>query len=235
MKKVSWKGKRVLILGLGQYPKGSGISAALYALKQGAEVCVTDHKTAKELEGNVKILKAYSGVRYRLGGHDLRDIDWADIVIRNPRVRYSSPEMVYARKQGKQIESAESLFFQACPCPIVGITGTRGKSTTTTLVYDMLAATPRKGRVGGGANKALGQHFLIDRSALEAIVSAANIQKGDQVLEIGPGLGVLTESLLIAAARAQDGALRRAWQPDGRSFPVAGRYRGRTLPARSER
>lgn len=56
-------------------------------------------------------------------------------------------------------------------------------------------------RVGGGANKALGQHFLIDRSALEAIVSAANIQKGDQVLEIGPGLGVLTESLLIAGAR----------------------------------
>lgn len=56
-------------------------------------------------------------------------------------------------------------------------------------------------RVGGGANKALGQHFLIDRSALEAIVSAAMIQQGDQVLEIGPGLGVLTEALLIAGAR----------------------------------
>lgn len=55
-------------------------------------------------------------------------------------------------------------------------------------------------RLGGGANKALGQHFLIDPTALASIVSAANIHEGDQVLEIGPGLGVLTEALLRAGA-----------------------------------
>jgi 16S rRNA (adenine1518-N6/adenine1519-N6)-dimethyltransferase len=54
--------------------------------------------------------------------------------------------------------------------------------------------------LGGGANKTLGQHFLIDRAALEAIVAAAMIEVGDQVLEIGPGLGVLTEALLRAGA-----------------------------------
>jgi 16S rRNA (adenine1518-N6/adenine1519-N6)-dimethyltransferase len=54
--------------------------------------------------------------------------------------------------------------------------------------------------LGGGANKTLGQHFLIDRAALEAIVTAAMIEVGDQVLEIGPGLGVLTEALLRAGA-----------------------------------
>ncbi len=56
------------------------------------------------------------------------------------------------------------------------------------------------GMVGGTANKRLGQHFLIDRSALEAIVEAAGIQPGERVLEVGPGLGVLTQALLDAGA-----------------------------------
>lgn len=67
--------------------------------------------------------------------------------------------------------------------------------------------------LGGGANKALGQHFLIDQSALEAIVSAASIIEGDQVLEIGPGLGVLTEALLKV------GASVRAIEQDRRYIP----------------
>lgn len=67
--------------------------------------------------------------------------------------------------------------------------------------------------LGGGANKTLGQHFLIDASALKAIVEAANIHPNDQVLEIGPGLGVLTAALLEA------GASVRAIEQDRRYIP----------------
>jgi len=55
-------------------------------------------------------------------------------------------------------------------------------------------------KLGGGANKHLGQHFLIDHAALEAVVESASIKKGDHVLEVGPGLGVLTRALIDAGA-----------------------------------
>jgi len=56
-------------------------------------------------------------------------------------------------------------------------------------------------QLGGGANKHLGQHFLIDETALDAIVQAAEIKKGDRVLEVGPGLGVLTRELIVGGAK----------------------------------
>ncbi|MFA5935239.1 MAG: UDP-N-acetylmuramoyl-L-alanine--D-glutamate ligase [Patescibacteria group bacterium] len=147
--KETWKNTKVLILGLGQYPKGSGISAALFAALLGADVRVTDQKTEKELAANVKMLKKFKNVSFVLGKHRLEDIRWADIIIRNPRVRPSSPEMKEAARLGKRIESDVSLFMARCTCPVVGITGTRGKSTTTTLVYEMLKASGKKVWLGG--------------------------------------------------------------------------------------
>ncbi len=143
------KGKRVLILGLGQYPKGSGISAAVFAARAGAHVMVTDKKTEQALGANVKRLRRFKSVRFHFGGHRLADVRWADLIIRHQRVREASPDLRLARRLGKRIESAESLFFQLCPCPIIGVTGTRGKSTTTTLVYEMLQASGRRAWLGG--------------------------------------------------------------------------------------
>ncbi len=143
------KNKKVLILGLGQYPKGSGVSAALYCAKKGAEVLVSDLKGPKELGTNVAALKKYAHVSFRLGEHRVHDIDWADIIFRNPRVRRSSPEMKRAHILGKHIESDISYFMSLCEAKIIGITGTRGKSTTSTLVYEMLRASGKKVWLGG--------------------------------------------------------------------------------------
>ncbi len=145
----NWVGTRVLVLGLGQYPKGSGVSAALYAADQGADVLVSDLKQEQDLGTNVSRLKRFKNVRFRLGEHRLADIDWADIIIRNPRVRQTSPEMRHALELGTRIESDVSLFLRNCPATVVGITGTRGKSTTSTLVHDMLAASKRTVWLGG--------------------------------------------------------------------------------------
>ncbi|MCI0478966.1 UDP-N-acetylmuramoyl-L-alanine--D-glutamate ligase [Candidatus Uhrbacteria bacterium] len=141
--------RKVLILGLGMFPNGSGVSAARYFLRQGAEVRVTDQKTAKELGANVRTLKTYRRVRFILGKHRSEDVRWADVVVRNPRVRATSPEMKLAIKLGKRIESDVTLFMDKCPCPIVGITGTRGKSTTTALVGEMLKRSGIRTWVGG--------------------------------------------------------------------------------------
>jgi UDP-N-acetylmuramoylalanine--D-glutamate ligase len=143
---------KVLILGLGQYPNGSGIAAALYFAKQGHEVRVTDLKTAKELAANVKTLKKFKNVSFTLGRHDVKDVRWADLVVRNPRVRKDLREMKEATRLGLPMESDLSIFFKSCPCPIVGITGTRGKSTTTTMIHEILWASKKWREVWLGGN-----------------------------------------------------------------------------------
>ncbi|MCC7522882.1 UDP-N-acetylmuramoyl-L-alanine--D-glutamate ligase [Candidatus Uhrbacteria bacterium] len=142
----------VLILGLGQYPKGSGVAAALHFAKAGDQVIVTDLKSRKELAGNVKQLSKYKNVQFHLGGHDPEDIAWAHLIVRGPSVRSSSKEMKLARKLGKSVTSDLALFLEACPCPVIGITGTRGKSTTTKMIHEVLWGSKKWREVWLGGN-----------------------------------------------------------------------------------
>lgn len=140
---------KVLILGLGQYSEGSGVEAAVYFAKRGDDVIATDLKSAEDLAANVKRLSKYKNIRLVLGEHRLEDVAWADIVVPSPRVRPDSPFFQEALRLGKQIESDVSVFLAACSAPVIGVTGTRGKSTTTTLIAEMLKADGRNVWVGG--------------------------------------------------------------------------------------
>ena len=140
---------KVLILGLGQYPHGSGVEAAVFFAKRGDEVVVTDLKSAKKLSANVKRLSKYKNVRFVLGEHHLEDVREADMVVPNPRVRPDSPFFQAALRLGKTIESDISLFLATCQAPVIGVTGTRGKSTTVTLLTEMLKADGRQVWLGG--------------------------------------------------------------------------------------
>ncbi len=129
------QGKRVLVMGLGL--QGSGMAAARYAAQQGAIVRVTDMKSPEVLAPSVQALAGLP-IEFVLGTHRDEDFLWAEIVIRNPGVPLSSPYLQLARKHGASIEMEIGLFFLACPGRIIGITGTRGKTTTTTLIYNIL-------------------------------------------------------------------------------------------------
>jgi UDP-N-acetylmuramoylalanine--D-glutamate ligase len=102
---------------------------------------VTDGKTADELARPMSELAGLP-IRYVLCGHEERDFTpkGADLVVRNPGVRRTSPYLRLARESGVPIEMELSLFFRLCPAPIVAITGTKGKTTTATLCAGMLAA-----------------------------------------------------------------------------------------------
>lgn len=136
--------KKVVILGLGQIPDGSGMGATKFWLKQGAQVLVTDLKTEKQLSQQVKNLKQFQRenkkgkLSFILGQHRKQDIERADLLMRNPAVRSDSPYLKLAGKLRIPIETDVSLFFRLCSYPIIGITGTRGKSTTTDLLGKML-------------------------------------------------------------------------------------------------
>ncbi len=144
------RGKRVLVMGLGL--QGSGMAAARYVAQQGAIVRVTDMKSPEVLAPSVQALAGLP-IEFVLGRHREEDFLWAEIVIRNPGVARSSPYLRLAREHGAQIEMEIALFFLACPGRIIGITGTRGKTTTTTLLYEILrnsgAATVLGGNVAG--------------------------------------------------------------------------------------
>ncbi|MCE9586090.1 UDP-N-acetylmuramoyl-L-alanine--D-glutamate ligase [Candidatus Uhrbacteria bacterium] len=142
----------VLILGLGQYPKGSGVAAALHFAKAGDQVIATDLKTEAQLADNVKQLSRFKNVRFKLGKHDPKDIAWAHLIVRGPSVRDSSKEMKLARKLGKSVTSDLALFLEACPCLVIGITGTRGKSTTTAMIHEVLSASKKWRKVWLGGN-----------------------------------------------------------------------------------
>lgn len=150
MPKNSFKNKRVLIMGLGLYPKGSGISAAKFFAREGARVIVTDLKKRSELSGSIKLLKDFK-IRYILGKHNAKDFKEADLIIKNPAVRNDSKYLKIAKEKKIPIETDMSIFFKLCPTnvKIIGVTGTRGKSTTCSLIYEILRAENENVFLGG--------------------------------------------------------------------------------------
>ena len=140
------RGKRVLVMGLGL--QGSGMAVARYAVQQGAIVRVTDMKSPEVLAPSVQALAGLP-IEFVLGRHRDEDFIWADVVIRNPGVPRNSPYLLLAQQHGARIEMESALFFLACPGQIIGVTGTRGKTTTSSLLYEILAASGAPTVLGG--------------------------------------------------------------------------------------
>ena len=144
-------GRRVLVMGLGLL--GGGVAAARYAVAQGAaEVVVTDLRGAEVLAPSLAALDGLP-IRFVLGQHDENDFRRAEVVVRNPNVRRDSPYLVVARAAGARVEMEIAWFFRACWGPIAGVTGTRGKSTTTLLLHHILERAGMEPLLGGNLGR----------------------------------------------------------------------------------
>ena len=131
------RGKRATLLGLGKH--GGGVGVARPPAEQGAIVTVTDAKPAEELAESVRALDGLP-IRFVLGEHHERDFtpDGADLVVRNPSVPQRAALLETARSSGVPVEMEMSLFLARAPGPVIGVTGTKGKTTTSTLLSRML-------------------------------------------------------------------------------------------------
>ena len=138
----TFRDKKVLIMGLGLH--GGGAGAASFFAKLGARVLVTDLKTRRELARSFTSLKRFKNISYVLGGHRKDDIIGADIIIKNPGVPDDSSWMRLAKVHGVPISSDIEFFFKLCPAKIIGITGTKGKSTTAQLLFNILRSSARR-------------------------------------------------------------------------------------------
>ncbi len=125
------RGRRALVMGLGVNAGGLGVTRFL--VEAGAEVTVTDLRDERVLRPTLEQMQGLP-VRYVLGEHHEEDFRRAELVIRNPGVPRESRFLAIAREHGARIEMEMTLFFRLCPGPILGVTGTRGKTTTTMLV-----------------------------------------------------------------------------------------------------
>ena len=131
-------GCRAVVMGLGLH--GGGVGVAQYLAAQGAAVTVTDLRDEETLRPSLAELEGLP-LRFVLGRHEEGDFQHADLVVRNPAVPLDSPYLALAQAAGARIEMESSLFISACPSAFVaGITGTKGKTTTTVLLSQMLAA-----------------------------------------------------------------------------------------------
>ena len=129
------KNKKITIMGLGL--NGGGEAAARFFLQKGAFVIVTDMKTPEQLAPTLERLNSdstldHSRLTYHLGGHDLADFENADCVIKNPGVKFDGNKYLAA---AKAIETDLSIFLRFTDCPIIAVTGSKGKSSTVSAIY----------------------------------------------------------------------------------------------------
>lgn len=133
-----FRGKKILIMGLGRF--GGGSDVAVFAVKAGAQVTVTDMSPAEKLTKTLEDLKDYPQITFHLGKHETGDFTESDIIFVNPAVNPDNKYLEIARSSGKMITSQIEVFFKLCKAPIVAITGANGKSTTTSLTAHLLRA-----------------------------------------------------------------------------------------------
>ncbi len=140
----------VTVMGLGRYKQGSGLGAAKWLIRHGAQTIITDLKDETELEESMELVMEWYH-KYRemypdrtiysplfvLGEHRKEDFTEVDCVVQNPGVPSESEFIVAAKQAGVSIESDVSLFFRFSPYPIVAVTGTKGKTTTTKMIGTM--------------------------------------------------------------------------------------------------
>ena len=137
-------GKRVLVVGLGK----SGVASALFMKAHGARVTVSDTKSGDELRNEIPVLLD-NGITVETGGHGDRTFQGQDLIVVSPGVPVDAPPLVQARSLGESVIGEIELAAQFLPGPIVAITGSNGKTTTTTLTGEIMTASGFPALVGG--------------------------------------------------------------------------------------
>lgn len=137
------KGKKVLVLGLGV----SNLPLVELLLRYGIDVTGCDRTPYEKLEPEILKLEQ-RGLKLHLGADYLQGIS-GDVAFRTPGLHPMTPELQSLRASGTLITSEMDAFFQVCPCPVIAVTGSDGKTTTTTLISEMLKHAGRRVWLGG--------------------------------------------------------------------------------------
>ncbi len=180
--KQNIKGKKVVVLGIGVSNK----PLIQMLLSWGATVtaCDKNDELTPELVSLMRM-----GAKFSLGEKYLDNLD-CDILIRTPGMRPDIPQIVAAKKKGAKVTSEMELFFDLCPCKIIGITGSDGKTTTSTLIYNLLKKEGYTVHLGGNIGTPLLPKIETIEKGHYAVVELSSFQL--QTMKKSPHISVIT-------------------------------------------
>ena len=155
-------GKKVLIVGMAR----SGLSAAELLWKKGAKVAVSDRRSRQELEKEIGFLRERE-ISYEVGAHREESFASADLIVVSPGVSLRLPQLQQAIRTGKEVISEIELASRFLQGKVIGVTGSNGKTTTTSLIGEILKTAGFQVQIGGNIGVALTS--LVDRSSTETV------------------------------------------------------------------
>ncbi|RKY70323.1 MAG: UDP-N-acetylmuramoyl-L-alanine--D-glutamate ligase [Candidatus Latescibacterota bacterium] len=188
--KIDFTNKRVTLMGLGLF--GGGVGAARFLIQRGASVTVTDLRSDQVLAESLKALKGLP-ITFRLGEHREADFREADVVVVSPAVPKNSPFLKMAREAGTTVVARDNLIFQWCPAPIMGVTGSNGKTTTVSLIGAMFRRVHPETVVGGNIGGSVLDRIEKIHADTPVILELSSFQLEDlQEIGMNPHVAVVT-------------------------------------------
>ncbi len=179
------KGKKAAVLGIGV----SNTPLIHMLLRAGVRVTACDRRSREEFGGKIEALESL-GVTVWLGEDYLDHLSGQDVIFRTPGMRPDLPQLTAAVAEGSCLTSEMEVFFQVCPCPIIGVTGSDGKTTTTTIIAELLKAAGKTVYLGGN----IGKPLLPDTGMMEptdlAVVELSSFQL--MTMDLSPHIAVVT-------------------------------------------
>ncbi|MCB9810557.1 MAG: UDP-N-acetylmuramoyl-L-alanine--D-glutamate ligase [Candidatus Nomurabacteria bacterium] len=143
-----FKGKKVTVMRIGLL--GRGIGDAAYMAEAGAEVLVVDDASAEVMQPAVDTLKEYTNITFKFGPYDNADFENRDFILVGAGAPFDLPCLLHAHEVGVPLMQSAALFAELSKIPIIGVTGTRGKSTVTGMIHYVLSqVTGEKILLGG--------------------------------------------------------------------------------------
>ena len=178
------KGKRVAVIGIGV----SNTPLIKMLLRAGVKVTACDKKPMSAFAGLAEELESL-GATLKLGEDYLEDLDF-EVIFRTPGMRPDLPQLVAAQQKGAILTSEMEVFFQVCPCRTIAVTGSDGKTTTTTIIAELLKAAGETVYVGGN----IGKPLLPDVDGMEpgdiAVLELSSFQL--MTMDRSPNIAVVT-------------------------------------------
>ncbi len=178
-------GRRAAVVGLGV----SNLPLIRFLLRSGAEVTGMDRKGPEELVDRYPELRSL-GIGLELGPGYLGRLPEFDLIFLAPGIRKDLPELAAARERGAEIASEIGLVLERCRAPVIGVTGSAGKTTTTTLIGEILKADGREVYVGGNIGRPLIE--VVDSISPAAVVVLELSSFQLQLVRRSPGIGLIT-------------------------------------------
>lgn len=151
------KGKKITVIGIGI----SNMPLIKYLAELGADVTACDRRTKEDLDDNYTELEKL-GIQFRLGDGYLDNLS-GDIIFKTPGMRFDVPQLLEAKANGSIVTSEMEVFFDVCPSHIIAVTGSDGKTTTTTLIHKMMTKAGYTTWLGGN----IGNPLLTDTEKMK--------------------------------------------------------------------